>query len=368
MKCFLHIGTEKTATTTIQNFFNINRKKMLENGFIYTKEAGKANNRGLPVAAFNLHRRDDFTNKKGLDTDDKLAFFQRQTIANLIEEIEAIKKDYPNTTTIVFSSEHIQSRLTDIKEIRRLKEALHRLGVVDTCVVVYLRRPAEIASSLYSTAVRLGSCSPTPPPPNNPYWNNVCNHKETIEKFSSVFGESAIIPRLFGKHEFVNGSIIDDILYVIGIPHDSYDIPTNANVSLSSVGVNVLRRLNKTIPAWIDNRPNEVRANLVSYIEKHLSGSKYTMPNTLYEEYDSAFQESNEWVRLNYFYDKEILFPPRIQKEAALYIPDSEVDRIAEFISEIWNDKQKNIIDLTMQMHSDGETRRSFLSTLFGRR
>lgn len=347
MKCFLHIGTEKTATTTIQNFFDINRNKILEKGYIYTKAAGKSNNRKLPVTAYSPHRRDDFTKSIGLDTDDKLVSFQRQTIANLNKEIDSTRKDYPEATTIIFSSEHIQSRLTDIKAIERLKNILLNLRIIDISIIIYLRRPAEIANSLYSTAIKAGWCVATPPAPKTPYLNNLCNHKKTIENFGSVFGESAIIPRLFDKREFVNGSIIDDILNVIGIPNDNYDIPNNANESLSLIGVNILRRLNETVPMLVDNKPNKVRANLVSYIQKHFSDSKYIMPGNLYEAYDSEFQESNEGIRQRYFPNKKVLFSSEVPKEINLNVPDSELDRIADLISSIWNDKQKRIINLT---------------------
>lgn len=217
MKCFLHIGTEKTATTTIQNFFDMNRSKLLEKGFIYTKSTGKTNNRALSVAAYNLHRRDEFTEMLRLDTDEKLKLFQEQTIYNLIEEIEKAKKNN-SEKKIIFSSEHLQSRLTDIKEIERLKKIIHEIGVIDTVVIVYLRRPADIANSLYSEKIKAGGVLEKPPlPKESPYFYNVCNHKKTLEKFGSVFGESAIIPKVFGKNEFKNGSIIDDILYLFGV-------------------------------------------------------------------------------------------------------------------------------------------------------
>lgn len=346
MKCFLHIGTEKTATTTIQEFFDINRSNILKHGFIYTKKAGKTNNRRLPVAAYNPHRRDDFTKSFGFDTNAKLASFQKQTVADLISEIRLIRKNFTKASTVIFSSEHIQSRLTNLEEIKSLKKILIDMGFIDISIIVYLRRPAEIANSLYSTAVKAGSCAATPPQPNNEYWNNVCNHKQTIENFASVFGRNAIIPRLFNKNDFVNGSVIYDILSVTGIPSDNYDIPNNANESLSLMGVNVLRRLNKTVPRFIDNKPNKMRENLVSYIVKHFSDSKYIMPHSLYEIYDSKFKESNEWVRRNYFPNKQILFSSEIPKEVCLNASDLELDRIADMISNIWKDKQTIITNL----------------------
>lgn len=351
MKCYIHIGTEKTATTTIQNFFNINRIKLLENGCIFTQRAGMANNRRLSVAAYNLDRRDDFTQNHELDSDIKLKSFQEQSIKILKEEIESLKLENRNVKSIIFSSEHIQSRLTDVREINRLKEILNSLGFFDVSIVLYLRRPADIANSLYSTSIKAGSSAACPPGPNVPYWNNVCNHKLTIEKFSSVFGGSAIIPRLFDKGEFVNGSVIDDFLSVIGVPNEGYHVPKNANESLSILGINLLRRVNKEIPTYVDNKPNKIRANIISYFEKHFSDSKYIMQSKLYEEYDFEFRESNEWVRRNYFPAREELFSSIIPKGVNMDISESDLDKMAEMISRIWNDKQRKIIELNNKMN-----------------
>lgn len=351
MKCYLHIGTEKTATTTIQDFFNLNRMKLLENGYIYTQSAGRANNRKLSAAAYNLDRRDDFTMNHGLNSNDKLNVFQVNQIAGLKDEVESIQRDYPQAKSIIFSSEHIQSRLTDVREIERLKDILIHLGVVEIKIIIYLRRPADIANSLYSTSIKSGSTAINPPKPSSPYWNNLCNHKRTIEKFSLVFGESAIVPRIFDKREFFNGSVIDDILSVIGIRNDGYDLPKNANESLSLIGINLLRRINKEIPMFIDDKPNKIRENVVTYLEKYFSESKYIMPNSLYEEYDSEFLDSNEWVRRKYFPHKDVLFSSGIPKGVALNISESELDKIAGLISCIWREKQQKIINLTNQLN-----------------
>ena len=346
MKCFLHIGTAKTATTTIQNFLDINRDSLLEKDYIYTKSAGKTNNRGLSASAYHLSRRDEFTKQLLIDSDAKLLKFQKQTIRNLTKEIATLNKD-SSKSTIIFSSEHFQSRLTHIEEIERLREIIYSFGVTDISVVVYLRRPADIANSLYSTAIKTGGHRQYPPSPKHPSYNNLCNHKNTLEKFGTVFGESALIPRLFDKNEFINGSIIDDLLNIFGIPNDDkYEVPKNLNESLSVVGVNLLRRINNTIPKWVDDKPNLVRANLVSYFARHFSDSKYVMPKRLYEAYDLEFQESNDWVRRKYFPDKKKMFSDHIIQEAKLSISEEELDRIANFIIDIWSAKQTRIMTL----------------------
>jgi len=143
MKCYLHIGTEKTATKTLQSFLYINKEKLAGYGFGYTKSAGLIDDRKLPVAAYDLHRRDDHTRMANINSDEDLHNYQQKIISDLKKEIKEIS--LPN---IIFSSEHIQSRLKSAGEIQRLKDILSALGFNDISVIVYLRNPADIANSL----------------------------------------------------------------------------------------------------------------------------------------------------------------------------------------------------------------------------
>ena len=343
MKCFLHIGTEKTATTTLQEFFNINRSKLLDNGFIYTKSAGKTNNRSLPIVAYNLDRRDDCTKRFGLNTNEKLLNYQNRTITNLKKEISSICKKH-SSDSLILSSEHIQSRLTDINELKRLKEIIYSLGVSDIYVIIYLRRPAEIANSLHSTAIKAGWSIKSPPSVtvtnfHKTKFSIISSHQATLEKFGAVFGESNLIPRLFDKQEFENGNIIDDILKVMEIPESSFIIPDNLNESLSALGVELICRLNETIPAWVGNKQNPIRVCLLKFMKELYAGEKYVMPTALFKEYDLFFKESNEWVRENYFPTKKKLFNDKVPNESSSTLETKELSIIARLITKILKDK-----------------------------
>ncbi|PIE69247.1 MAG: hypothetical protein CSA21_03060 [Deltaproteobacteria bacterium] len=214
---------------------------------------------------------------------------------------------------MVFSSEHLQSRLTSIKELERLKTILFNFGISDISVIVYLRRPAELANSLYATAIRSGSLLTSPPPPKDNYFNNICNHKNTIERFASVFGPESIVPRIFRKNDFINESIINDINYIIGNKCiDEYTIPSDANRSISKLGLKILRNINKKIPVFIKNKPNPLRMDVVNYVDKYFSDEKYIIQSSLYIDYDIEFISSDTWVRDNYFPHKEDIFSREI--------------------------------------------------------
>lgn len=306
MKCFLHIGTEKTATTTIQKFFHLNRKYLRTKGCLYSQSTGKINNRAFPVAAYELARRDDFTRRHKIQTNEALQELQQNIIKRVKDEIGSARNE---PDFIIFSSEHFQSRLTKVSEIQRLKDILYGLGITDISVIVYLRSPADLASSLYSTSVRAGAIIESPPLPSDPYWNNVCNHKRTIENFGYVFGEQAVIPKLFQKSEFPNESIILDILNVVGLAvNQKLRMPNNQNEGLSIKAIKVLRGVNRTLPAYLFNRPNFIREFIARCIPLFLRGPKYVMSESLREKYDVEFSESNEWVRKKYFPARENLF------------------------------------------------------------
>ena len=78
MKCYLHIGTEKTVTTTIQSFLSTNREYLKDQGFYYLESLGSPNNRYLSLLGFDQSRRDDFTKRLHLFTDEQIVGFQEK--------------------------------------------------------------------------------------------------------------------------------------------------------------------------------------------------------------------------------------------------------------------------------------------------
>lgn len=306
MKCFLHIGTEKTATTTIQEFFYINRKILQSEGFAFSQTVGRTCHRLLALMAYNDSRRDDITLRQKIDSGEALRFRQAELVRALKEEVRSGKR---HSHSIIFSSEHVHSRLTKVSEILRLKEILLETGITDIIVIVYLRRPASIAASLYSTSIKAGDASHKPPAPSHSYWNNVCHHQATLERYSNVFGENKVVPRVFDKKTFPKGSIILDILAVMDVPsHLLFKYPRKKNERLSTRAITILKYFNKRTPQFIFGRPNPFRMSLVKILSVFCRGEKYAMPPELYEQYEEHYKDSNEWVRTKYFPEKERLF------------------------------------------------------------
>lgn len=347
MKCILHIGTEKTATTTIQEFLHRNRQTLFQLGYLYTKATGSRNNWNLPVAAYDVSRRDDLTRLRGIYTDENLLNYQKKTIEQLRKEVDSAGA----FKLTVFSSEYIQSRLTTSGEVSRLRILLNQIGYDDIQILVYLRRPVDIAKSLYSTSVKCGATAASPPSPKNKYYRNICDHRGTLKRFSDVFGETAVRPRIYSRDEFKNGCIISDFLASIGLEstQELFEVPTNHNDHLSALGLEILRRVNHRVPLFVDERLNQLRGNLVKYFSNYFKdGYAYTMPEELFWQYEMEFEESNEWVRRKYFPERDCLFCKTIYPNVVeVGLSQEELESIANMIATMWLEKETMVTKLT---------------------
>ena len=333
LKAILHIGTEKTGTKSLQEFLHRNRSELLNRRIVYTKSAGARNNRQLAVAAYPLDRRDDATLRLGIGRDDDLLAHQQRVIDELTQEI-----DVHNSALVLFSSEHLQSRLRNRDDISRLRKVLTEIGLVPEQIIVYLRDPVAICRSLYASSVATGSTSAEPPPPTNAYFAHICDHRRTLERWSSVFGSGTICPRLFEKGTLIGNSIIDDFCEVADLgPINKCLRPQRRNESLSQLGVEVLRRINCRLPKFVDGVVDETRSRLVELVRQHCTGPAYVPPPEVAAQYRRHFAESNEWVCQHYFPEREQLFSDTALDAAPeLHASDAELDAMADLIIAAW--------------------------------
>ena len=349
MHCILHIGLEKTGTSTIQSFLNRNSGQLSKRGYFYSKAMGQPDNRRLGVAAYNDDRRDDYTRRHKLGTKRALLAHQACIVDDLRKELCDIEP-----ATVIFSSEQIQSRLTAVQEIERLRQILFDAGIASFRVIIYLRRPADLANSNYSTWIRCGDTEPAPPPPTHEKFQILCNHKKTLQLWGSVFGRESLYPRLLESSFLKDSSLLKDFVEVIGCAWaPSFIAPSSRNEALMPIALEVLRRVNKKIPVFDDRGPNALRGNIVLYFNRFFTAAKndkYMMPDDLYDQYDEAFAESDDWVRRNWFPERERLFKDeRLRSKYDNSTPSHELDALAEIISELWVEKRELEKELTVR-------------------
>ena len=151
MHLILHIGTEKTGTTSFQHFCHDNHAALLARGLLYPRDLGFRNHRFLSFIGMTLESADEAVRGMKLDTEEKLAAFIEEITARLDRQLAAAS----GARVCVLSSEHLHSRLRRPEQLARLRDLLEpRFDSIEICI--HLRPQIDVALSLASTQTRVG--------------------------------------------------------------------------------------------------------------------------------------------------------------------------------------------------------------------
>ncbi|MCH7789618.1 MAG: hypothetical protein IH940_09265, partial [Acidobacteria bacterium] len=112
-RAYLHIGSPKTATSTIQRFLFHNADALLKQGYLFPRSAGPPNQTFLAIYATGA--RVNAERARPADVARMRGGFE----ARLVEEV-SLKRP----TNLVFSNEHLFSRTKRPAQIARIRELL----------------------------------------------------------------------------------------------------------------------------------------------------------------------------------------------------------------------------------------------------
>ncbi|MEQ1718011.1 MAG: hypothetical protein ABL907_18890 [Hyphomicrobium sp.] len=267
----VHIGTEKTGTTSIQEFLSENRAGLDKFGIRYPSALGPLNHFGLCALAQDEQPKYDtvrlLVGAGGRQWTTVAAVLER----SFIKEMEELPD---NIDKVLFSNEHLHSNLIERSEIVRLKAFLGRF-FSSIKIVVYLRRQDEVAHSLLSTRVKGGETLDQPvfPPVTGglPYY---FDYDAITQNYETVFGLENVIVRLFETSHLLKGDLIEDFFGTCDLPNPSTMRQVQRrNESLSRTALMLLSELNVYIPAYRHGQWNPIRNNLVETLENHCSGA-----------------------------------------------------------------------------------------------
>jgi hypothetical protein len=183
---FLHIGTHKTGTTSLQFFLHKNRKHLIKLGYLYPTQSQAHQN-----LAFTL-------------MDDPRANYQKDTWEEVINEIES-----KNTNKIIISSEaFLESGKQEF-----IEQVAAKLEKYQTKIIIYLKRQDKKIESNYNqnlkTGVFIGS------PEQYVEKTGMPNYLRIINNWNQCFGKENIIVRPLEKQQIPN--IYTDFLKTVGI-------------------------------------------------------------------------------------------------------------------------------------------------------
>lgn len=300
MKAVIHIGAEKTGTTTIQNFCAANRSLLLEQGVLYPNSLGTPNQTHLAAYAINDRKIDDLRRDVGVLTAEEVPAFRKSVRESLQAEIARCDR----VSTLLFSNEHLQSRLLRRSEVMRLQELVGEFAD-EMKIVVYLRRQDMVAVSYYSTKLKAGTTEDEPIFPDVPDEDDLppyYDYDSMLRHYEAVFGKDNIDVRIFEPRRMVDGSLLSDFLNACRIPQRSdYFDPRRRNESLSEAGLAFFRRLNAVVPRFIDGKPNPKRGEITGIAGRHLAGPGPRADRTAAEAFYAYFRRGNRAIADRYF-------------------------------------------------------------------
>jgi hypothetical protein len=150
MKLLLHIGTEKTGTTSLQHWLHRSDTQLRSSGVWFARCLKRPDNRWIAVVARDGNDPDDgFIDAAIDDPEAHTAFASRiaQELKTEVEDAQAL-----GCRIFLISSEHLHSRL-DRRSLKRLHGFLAPL-FQEIEVLCYVRPQAELLQSRLSVAVR----------------------------------------------------------------------------------------------------------------------------------------------------------------------------------------------------------------------
>jgi hypothetical protein len=260
-KCFLHIGMEKTGTTSIQKFWIKNRQALKRRGYFYSRVMGRDNHVNLIVYAREDNTSDNQRKRAlaraGLNLND----FRKKLEAEFRDEASC-----ESGRNLVLSNEHLQSRLTTISEKVRLKNLILKVcGNID--VYLYVRRQDLVATSVFGTRLlsggltTLGEIFPKIVEGEElPYFYN---YKRIYDEYVDVFGVDNVHVRFFEKDRLVEHDVRIDFLDWIGITERSeFRFGPRENESISVAAQFFMSRMNVHNPAFYGKAPNPLRGEV----------------------------------------------------------------------------------------------------------
>lgn len=290
-KLTLHIGTEKTGTTSIQNTLKANYDNLNQLGILYPK-CFKLSNHVEMAVCFQTYNPDSelysvvgLSNNKS-DVENFKVNFLKKLEREIIES---------NCEHVVISNEHLHSRIASLEEIENIYHWAS--SIFDEIEVsLYLRKQSDLAISHFSTAIKSGSTI-TNPFPHDVIDSYYYNYQILTELWGSKFKQLTV--RAFSRNSLEYGDVVKDFLYkvvVIDEPSlNKFEYPNDSNISLGIRALAFLSYVNQKIPLIENGRLNPLRRRLVSYLENSAKKDKnLVMPYNIISEFQDLFKESNK--------------------------------------------------------------------------
>ena len=274
MDCVVHIGAEKTGSTSIQFFMSENRGELPALGFWYPRT---------------------FIGPRGRQHSELVRAMTNESVeddGSFAAEMRAAEA--AGARTAIISSEHLHSGFIEPVHAERLRTFLMRY-FERIRIVYYARRQDLTVASLHSGALknlRLTERDAT----QASAWRPVryFDHLAIADYWSTAFDRHALICRVFDPARLIEGDVVADLCTAIGLERPPGATAVRRNPSYTLEGMAAMIRLNETVTK--ENETNSCRRvrRAVIRAARFGEGTRVpTMTRAMAMEFYSRFADSN---------------------------------------------------------------------------
>ena len=337
-RCILHIGTEKTGSTTLQVFLQANRDTLAQAGYFLPRSlVWPPDAEGCPCWAMVGYARDDgaysdqVRQAAGVNDAASLADWRTRLAAAFAAELAAAPAQ---CDTLLISSEHCHSRLVWPHEVAAVRQLLEPF--CDSFeVVAYLRVQHELAASAYGMFLRDGLSDVvmfpdyTRPRNDRSMPRNYFDYFAMLSRWAAVFGRERVQPVLFTPATLRNGDVVDDFLARIGAPAAGWTRPARQNTTIPPASHRFLQGMSRAMEGRPRAEIDRVRAWMIPRLEAVTAGRGALPARGAVAAFMAQFAGRNEALRQIWFPDRPALFDDDLARFPEA--PDPAADAPAEF-------------------------------------
>lgn len=308
MKAIIHIGTQKTGTTTIQSFLMQNRAALSRQGIRYEPLSARR------TAQMELGLAGIVRSGGLLEAPSKLRAMGVRSPASqaaFVDHFEDTLRQGVKTWaehTYLASSEQIHAWLKTADRIQALHSLLSQ-HFSQVRYIVYYRAQEDFMLSTYSEAIRRGER--TTLDQHIDTFLSTMNYNRRVKLWASIVGRENLSVRLFAQDAMHNGDLLDDFCDVTGIDRGPLQTPSRKNPSLSAEEIALYRRIGQWTPTYLPTgHPNPLFWLAKKILQRRLPkpGTRVTLTPAQAALIRDFHAGPNEKLRAAFFPERKTLF------------------------------------------------------------
>lgn len=309
---YLHIGTSKTGTTTIQTYCGINREQLKSKGVLF------------PIMPYHYDRITKNRNghflyamiyENGVRNKEK----EKQVLKQELDYIVDCFKDYDN---VLLSEESIWwATATRRKGLWKYLQEHSQQNNYQVKIIVYLRRQDQFMMSRYNQIIKTDTGGGTQRfyeyfKDMNGKYKCVMNYRQRLDYMAKFFPKENIVVKRFDRSYFYNGDLNADFLHILGVEIDDTfaELPKDENLGISVQSGELKRVLNRL--GTMTFAENQKLLQMLNECEELLPKREVSIMTTEHiEKFMKKFIDDNESIAVDYIGDGKPMFDYNYKKK-----------------------------------------------------